>query len=166
MMRFMLRLAVLSAAILIAGCAGLMRGGGHSDVPNSVWTGRLSLQVESDPPQNFSAMYELKGNPEEGELALFTPLGSTVAVLAWKPNGATLTAANKTSTFESLDDLAQHATGADVPVIALFGWLHGENSDATATGWRADLSQLESGRLLARRTHFGPDATLRMVIDR
>jgi outer membrane lipoprotein LolB len=130
-----------------------------------MWSGRLSLQVESEPPQSFSATYELRGNAEQGELALFTPLGSTVAVLAWTPEGATLRADNRTRQFESLDALAQHVTGTAVPVAALFGWLRGEGADAVP-GWHAELSQLERGRLSARRTSPLPEAVLHMVIDR
>ena len=136
-----------------------------SDTETAEWTGRLSLQVESDPPQSFSAGYELKGSAEQGELALFTPLGSTVAVLSWGPGMATLRSSdNQVRQFDSLDSLAQQATGTAVPVAALFSWLKGEQ--ATQPGWHAELSQLQQGRLSARRISPAPEALLRMVIDR
>ena len=55
-------------------------------------------------------------------------------------------------------------TGNDLPIQALFGWLKG--IDVKVTGWEADLSRIESGRLLATRYSPLPTATLRIVLNR
>ena len=47
------------------------------------WSGRLSLQVHSEPAQSFAASFELKGQPGQGELKLISPLGSVLGVLRW-----------------------------------------------------------------------------------
>jgi len=124
----------------------------------------LALTVQSEQPQSFAAGFELKGHAGAGELALFTPLGSTLAVLAWAPGSATLRANGETRSFDSLDALASHVTGTAIPVAALFDWLAGTPS--AVPGWQADLSQLGSGRLLARRTDPAPAAELRLAFER
>ena len=129
-----------------------------------VWTGRLALAVEGQASQSFSAGFELKGAPENGELTLYNPLGGTLAVLAWSPGTATLRAGGTTRQFTSLEALAQEATGAPLPVAALFDWLAGKATPIE--GWEADLSQVADGRLRARRNAPPPVADLRVVFGR
>ena len=124
----------------------------------------MALQVESDPPQSFFAGFELKGTAQAGELSLFNPLGNTLAVLAWSPQAATLSSGGTTREFSSLDTLVAQVTGTPIPIPALFTWLAGEQ--ASATGWSADLSRLEDGRLVARRNAPLPVTVLRIVLDR
>jgi outer membrane lipoprotein LolB len=140
-----------------------MRAAGQKDLAISVWSGRLALQVEDNPSQSFSAGFELKGNAQEGELALYNPLGGTLAALAWAPGSATLRTGNQTRQFGSVDDLAAQATGTAIPVTALFDWLAG--TDTPVSGWQADLSQLSAGRLRARRVSPSPVTDLRVALD-
>ena len=49
----------------------------------------------------------------------------------------------QTREFDSVDALVAHATGAAIPVAALFDWLRG--IDTPVPGWQADLSQLAAG---------------------
>ena len=104
-----------------------------------MWTGRISLQVQSEtaPPetaQSFSAGFELKGRPERGELTLISPLGNVLGVLRWSPGEAVLDSGNqKIQRFASVDELMAQATGAAVPLSALFAWLQGDN--ASVSGW-------------------------------
>lgn len=158
--------ALLAAAFALAGCAQQPRAAAPTErvTPPASWTGRLGLQVESDKPQSFSAGFELKGNAGTGELVLLSPLGSTLAVLAWSPGNATLTSEGKTQNFPSLEALAQQATGTPLPVAALFDWLAGTNTPVP--GWQADLSQVPQGRLSAKRFDPQPAAQLRLVLDR
>ncbi|HEX2546955.1 MAG TPA: lipoprotein insertase outer membrane protein LolB [Ramlibacter sp.] len=155
-------LALVAAVLLLAGCAVAPRAAVPAGV--QVWTGRLALTVEQQASQSFSASFELKGAPEAGELTLFTPLGGTAAVLSWSPGAATLRSGNDVRQFPSLEALAQEATGAPLPIAALFDWLAG-----TATpvpGWEADVTQVAEGRLRARRTAPPPPADLRVVFER
>jgi outer membrane lipoprotein LolB len=123
------------------------------------------MQVDQTPEQSFAAAFELKGHAAAGELSLFTPLGSTLAVLRWSPGDATLTTGNDVRRFESLEALVSQATGTPIPVAALFDWLAGVATPVP--GWQADLSQLgASGRINARRTAPTPTVDLRVVLDR
>lgn len=153
----------LFAILLIAGCAQPPLAKGPDDLQNPVWRGRLALRVESEPPQSFSAGFELSGHARNGGLLLFSPLGTTLASLSWSPQAATLRNNGEVRQFDSLDALAEQATGTALPIGALFQWLAGE--EATAAGWEADLSQLKDGRLFARRSHPAPPAELRLILE-
>ena len=153
----------LLAAAFLAGCAAPARQ--TVDDGSAFWSGRLALQVESESPQSFAASFELKGSAERGELLLFSPLGQTLARLAWSPQQAHLQANGEERAFESLDALAAHVTGTALPVAALFDWLAGR--ERAVPGWQADLSQLqESNRLVARRSMPLPVAVLRVALQR
>jgi outer membrane lipoprotein LolB len=152
------------AVVLATGCATPPRTTVPADTATGPWSGRLALQVEDKQSQSFSAGFELKGSARAGELALFTPIGGTLAVLDWTPDSAVLRSEGKTRNFESVEALMTHATGAAIPVAALFDWLRGINTPVA--GWQADLSLLGQGRLRARRLEPAPQADLRVVLDR
>lgn len=148
----------------VAGCAH--RTGANATFPSDMqWNGRLALKVQSTPSQAFSADFELGGGPYTGLLVFFTPLGTTAARLQWAPGAATLVADGETRQFDSLAALAREATGAELPIAALFDWLQGR---ATAIpGWTVDLSALQQGRLQAvRATEALPRVELRIVLQR
>ena len=154
-------LSLALAALLLAGCAHPVRP--PEQRPAQFWSGRLALQVEESQSQSFAAAFELEGSPQTGELKLFSPLGGTLARLAWSPGSATLNSGSKSEQFDSLETLAAKATGTPIPVAALFDWLRGVNT--AASGWEADLSQLAEGRLRARRVSPPPAADLRVALD-
>ena len=154
----------LFAIFFIAGCAGNQRAAGQYDAQREEWAGRISLQVASEPVQSFSASFELKGRAEIGELTLISPLGNVLAVLRWSPGQALLDRGSQdTQRFASVDELMERATGAAIPLSALFAWLQGNN--ATASGWVADLTRHGEGRVSAKRTLPAPEANLRVVLD-
>ncbi|MEJ7931216.1 lipoprotein insertase outer membrane protein LolB [Ramlibacter sp. AN1015] len=158
------RSAALAVLAALAGCAPLPRTSRYEESAVPRWSGRLALQVQADPPQAFSAAFDLRGSVERGELALFTPLGNTAAVLSWAPGLAVLREEGRPPQgFASLEAVVSHALGASVPIEALFDWLRGV--DTRVAGWEADLSGRERGRLLARRREPGPSAQLRIVLD-
>lgn len=166
---FSLRPATLLAGLwiatfFIAGCAQLPGAPDTNDVEASSWTGRISLQLRSEPPQAFFAGFELKGDPAQGELILNSPLGNNLAVLRWSPGEAVLDSGNQLQRFASVNELIERATGAAVPLPALFDWLRGKNT--VAEGWRADLTQQAVGRISASRTEPPPQAELRIVLSR
>jgi outer membrane lipoprotein LolB len=150
----------LACALLLAGCAAP-----RSPTPPGVqaWSGRLALNVEGQASQSFSASFELKGAPQNGELSLFNPLGGTVAVLAWSPGSATMRANGKSRDFPSLEALAQEATGAPLPVASLFDWLAGRATPVA--GWNVDVTGAAEGRLHAQRTEPPPLVDLRVVFE-
>jgi outer membrane lipoprotein LolB len=156
------RLWVACCALLVTGCAVPPRTPVAPGV--QAWSGRLALTVEGQSSQSFSAGFELKGAPEAGELSLFNPLGGTIAVLGWTADSATLRSNGNTRQFPSLEALAQEATGAPLPVAALFDWLGGKPTPIA--GWQPDVSQVAEGRLRARRTDPPPPADLRVLFER
>jgi outer membrane lipoprotein LolB len=151
----------LLCAFLLAGCAVPPR----KPVPEGMqaWTGRLSLNVDGEAGKSFSAGFELRGAPEAGELGLFNPLGGTIALLSWGPGRATLQSNGSTRQFPSLEALAQEATGAPLPVAALFDWLAGKATPVE--GWQPDVSQVTEGRLRAQRNSPPPAADLRVLLE-
>lgn len=154
-------LLLAAGAIALAGCA---QPPAPSGADTSLWSGRLALQVEGQGSQSFSAMFELRGTPQAGGLVLLSPLGNRLAQLDWKDGHAELVSAQERRTSDSLDGLLQDVTGTRIPVAALFHWLQG--TQATAPGWRADLSAIAEGRLVAYRDEPAPPATLRIALTR
>ncbi len=151
--------APLALPALLAGCAAPAR----APVDGARWSGRLALQVEGDAQRSFSAGFDLRGSARAGELELTTPLGSLAALLQWAPGSARLwTPGQPARTAASLDQLVSQATGAPLPVAALFDWLAG--IPTSAEGWQADLSQRPQGRLRARKL-TAPAADLRLVLE-
>ncbi|WP_188707808.1 outer membrane lipoprotein LolB [Polaromonas eurypsychrophila] len=154
--------SLLFATIFIAGCAHQPRAEGQNEAKNSVWSGRISLQVQSDPVQAFFAGFELRGTPAQGELVLNSPLGTSLAVLRWSPGEAVLDSGGQVQRFDSVDALIEKVTGAALPLAALFDWLAGKN--IALAGWSADLSQQAEGRISASRTTPQPRTDLRIVL--
>jgi len=153
---------ILFAIFLIAGCTHSTGATGQNVIKNS-WQGRLALWVDSEPPQSFAAAFELTGTAQAGELKLYTPIGTTLALLTWSRESALLRANGEVRSFDSLDALALQATGATIPIGSLFDWLGGS---ATQTeGWHADVTQLGSGRVTARRATPLPAAELKLLLD-
>jgi outer membrane lipoprotein LolB len=163
-LRLLLVYGCLSATFLVAGCAHPISATALNESKKELWTGRISLHVKSEPEQSFSAGFELKGKPERGELTLISPLGNVLGVLRWSPGKAELDSGNqKIQRFDSVDALMAQATGAAVPLSALFAWLQGDN--ANVSGWSADLSRQSEGRISAKRSQPTPQTDLRVVLD-
>ena len=134
------------------------------DPQNGFWAGRISLRVLGEPEQFFSAGFELKGTAAQGELTLTSPLGTVLGVLRWTPTGAMLDSGNQQPRrFDSVDALMAQATGAGVPLDALFAWLRGNG--ASVDGWSADLSRFSEGRIAAKRLQPVPPVDLRVILD-
>jgi len=169
---FALRACLLAVIILIAACAHKQGATGLNDsekasgnsVLTAFWSGRISLQLQSEPPQAFFAGFELKGKASDGELTLISPLGSILGIMRWSPSEAILEQGGTVRRFASTDDLLAQATGAAVPISALFDWLAG--IDTPTPGWAADLSQQPAGRITAKRSNPTPQADLRIVLDK
>lgn len=150
---------LLLCALWLAGCAQPMPS---APVEENSWNGRIALQIDGQASQSFSAMFELRGTAQAGGLVLLSPFGNRIAQLDWKDGHAQLVSGQDTRTSDSLDTLLQDVTGTRIPVTALFSWLKG--TQASATGWQADLTGIADGRLTARRDNPQPTATLRIAL--
>ena len=150
----------------MAGCAAPSRTAKplSAEQANSPeWQGRISVQVQGDNPSSMSASFLLRGDAKSGELDLYSPLGTTLGALQWTPQLVQLSDGGKHQYFNSLAELTEKATGAALPVDAIFDWLQGR--DSQAFGWQADLSGVSQGSLSARRTVPAPEVTLRIKLD-
>lgn len=145
----------------LVGCATSRPG---AEKPAAYWSGRLALQLQSTPPQNWSASFELQGSAEQGQMVLLSPLGTTLAKLSWSPRSALLEQGADKTESSNLQSLSQKLTGTDLPIHAIFEWLQGR--ETSARGWDVDLSALNEGRLSARRMAPAPEALLRILLDR
>jgi outer membrane lipoprotein LolB len=155
------QLLALMCVLLLSACATPPRAALPGE---TAWNGRLSVRVDSDPPQSFSAGFDLRGSPHTGELQLTSPLGNTLATVLWSPQGAELRQGQQVTTRSSLELLTTELSGTSLPVAALFGWLQGQHSE-DAHGWQADLARQPEGRITARRTAPLPAAELRIVFQ-
>jgi outer membrane lipoprotein LolB len=152
--------ASLLLPLLLTGCAAP-----RAPITEGVaaWNGRLALSIDSDPPQSYSAGFDLHGSSLAGELLLATPLGTTLATITWSPGRAEMTQGERTTRRNSLEQLTTDLGSSAVPVAALFSWLQGQ--PAQAAGWQADLSRHADGRITARRTQPLPTAELRLIFE-
>ena len=155
--------ALLCAAVLMAGCATPPKPGTMNGSEAWPWRGRMSVRIESQPVQSFTAGFELSGNAGAGALTLYTPLGTTAAAMAWSPQLSLLRVNSQTQQFSSLEALMQQTLGTALPVEGLFAWLAGE--PMTVPGWQVDLSQRGQGRISARRQLPLPEAELRLAME-
>lgn len=127
------------------------------------WSGRLGLQLQSNPPQNWSASFELKGSAAQGQLVLFSPIGTTLAQLSWTPQSALLEQGQERMTGKDLKSLSQRLTGTELPIGDLFEWLSGRFGGSP--DWQVDLSAYSQGRVIAKKSLSGPEAVLRILLD-
>lgn len=159
--------ALYSTTVLMTGCA-FSPGATTYDPTSSPWRGRLAVRVDADelsqPSRSISAGFELTGNAIEGGLTLYSPIGSTAAVLRWSKHDASLFSQSELRHFPSLKALIAQAVGTDIPVEALFSWVAGTH--ASSKGWTADLTAYANGKITATRSAQGPAAELRIVLDR
>lgn len=149
------------ALALVTGCVSVPATRVGLTNPSEVWAGRLAIRVEDQPSQSFSTSFELKGSAQVGELSLLSPIGSTIALLAWQPGSASLHTPSGRKDYASIDDLIVKATGSAIPVLALFDWLDGRATPVA--GWQVDLTEKPNGRLTARKA--APATELRLILE-
>lgn len=154
----------LAASLALLGCATPNRPPTAIGTTTAQeWQGRISVSVQNNPPTAMSAGFSLRGNAVQGELDLYSPLGTTLASLQWNPQSVRLVQGQTPEHFESLDQLTEKTTGAPLPIEAIFGWLQGR--PLSAQGWQADLTDASQGRLTAQRITPLPEVTLRIKLD-
>ena len=150
--------------VLLAGCATPVPIRSVSQAPSTKqWQGRISVTVQSDPPRNMSAGFSLDGDARQGELNLFSPLGTTLATLQWNPTSTQWLQGSQQRRYDSMAHLTEETTGAALPMDAMFEWLEGRATPSP--GWQADLSALNQGSLIAKRITPEPLVVLRIKLD-
>ena len=152
------RLAAAALLLSLAACATA------PPRPAPDLAGRLALRIEAGAgaaARSLTTHFELRGDAQNGELQLSTPLGSTAAQARWRPGAAELITPGGTRRYDGLDALAQDMLGETMPLAALIDWLRGRPwSGAPNTpsgggfeqlGWRIDLSRFAEGWVVAAR---------------
>ena len=166
-----LRLATLTGSLLLAStclltsCSIFSSKSKHTVLAqNGHWEGRLQLKILQKKPEQFSANFTLEGTAQQGELTIYSPIGTTVAVASWDAAGATLTEGSQKHAFESMDALTERLTGASLPLPPLMAWL---NSDGPAVvGWEIRSENPQAGRrLFAKRMQPLPQLHLTLILD-
>ena len=160
----MLRLfGCVMLSLMLSACATGMKPKKLNAETTQEWSGRISLQVQSDPPQQLNASFGLQGGPDNGQLDVFSPFGTTLATLQWTPQEAVLHQGNQQQRFASITVMTERLTGAQLPMTELFDWLKGQPT--AVAGWQTDISQLGSGWLIATRTSPAPTVLLKIKLD-
>jgi len=128
------------------------------------WEGRLTLRIEKNPPEQFSTSFEMTGRPEQGQLSLLSPLGTTMAMVRWNPQGANLLQGSEVQSFASMDELTLRLTGAALPLPQLMAWL--DRTGPPVNGWQINAQALKSGRrVMAERQQPMPALQLTVLLD-
>lgn len=129
------------------------------------WTsGRLSVRVEAaagKPASSATAAFDLRGNAEQGELRLNSPLGTVMASARWAGDGAVLATGQGEARYPDLETLSREALGEVLPLRAFPDWLAGRPWAGAAStprpdgfeqlGWRVSLVAFAQGSLEAVR---------------
>ena len=162
-MNVLRRFGCVLLALMVSACATSTKPKIPTADTTQEWSGRISLQVQSDPPQQLNASFGLQGGAQKGQLDVFSPFGTTLATLQWTPQEAVLQQGNQQQRFASITALTERLTGAQLPMTELFDWLNGQPT--AVTGWQTDISQLDSGWLIATRTSPVPTVLLKIKLD-
>ena len=157
----------LALLVLLTACSTAPR---HVAVdptnPDAIghWEGRLNLRLAKNPPEQFSTSFEMTGRPEQGQLSLLSPLGTTMAMVRWNPQGASLQQGSDVQNFTSMDELTLHLTGAALPLPQLMAWL--DRTGPPVQGWQINAQALKSGRrVMAERQQPLPALQLTVLLD-
>ncbi len=162
-MNMLRRFGCVLLALILSACATSTKTKMPTVETSQEWSGRISLQVQSNPPQQLNASFALQGGAQKGQLDVFSPFGTTLATLQWTPQEAVLHQGNQQQRFASITVLTERLTGAQLPMTELFDWLNGQPT--AVEGWQTDVSQLGSGWLIATRTSPAPGVLLKIKLD-
>jgi outer membrane lipoprotein LolB len=164
--QFHWKVLLASGLLLLSACATRTPELRPADA--HFWSGRMALQIASQPPQSLSAGFELTSQQQTGELKLLSPLGSILAQLEWAPGRARLEQGGQIWQNNSLDGLLVQLTGAPLPMEALIDWLQAVPTQIP--GWTADLTRIKEGKLWVQNTPSSsvpapPQVTLQLIVE-
>ena len=153
--------------VLLSACAHSPRQAANHTSSMALmghWEGRLTLRVAKNPPEQFSTAFEMSGHAEQGQLHFLSPLGTTLAVVRWNPQGASLQQNSDIQQFTSMNELTQRLTGAALPLPQLLIWL--DRAGPAVAGWEVKAEVLKNGRrVLAERQQPLPALQLTLLLD-
>jgi outer membrane lipoprotein LolB len=167
--------AMLSVALLVAGCANRLDAS-----VGPVLSGRLAVHVDAQPgaPANsFSSAFELSGDETRGQMRLTSPLGAQLALAQWGDGGVELTTSQGSQRFSDLASLSSNVLGAALPLGALTHWLKGQAWPGAPSeplgsgqgfrqlGWTIDLARYAPDHLIQAHSDGPPGIDVRAKID-
>ena len=160
----------LPASVWLAWCVALSSCG-HAPIrppvtasttPALEWHGRFALTQDSEPAQSFSASFELTGSVRQGDLRVFSPIGTVVHHLRWDDTQAELLDTSPQQRFDNLSELIRATLGVELPIEAFFDWLCG--LPTAAPGWRVEINPDQPGKIKAVRSNPAPQTELRVIL--
>ena len=134
-----MRIFLVAVALLIAACSTpLPQGTTNLPLQNTAYhdeislTGRLSVSYwQNGKREALQGKFSWDQHKDTTHIALFSPLGQTIAHIAITPGLATLKQSGMpVREANNIDDLTQDALGWPMPVSGLRDWLQGFNRDA------------------------------------
>jgi outer membrane lipoprotein LolB len=138
-------IAMLTPALLLAGCASLSTPSAPDEVSRAAQQavqrpyhdiielgGRLSVRYQQNgSDQAIHGSFNWSQSPERTMVAMLSPLGQTIATIDVTPSQSTLVQAGQPPrTATDVDALAANALGWPLPVSGLREWLQGFALDA------------------------------------
>jgi outer membrane lipoprotein LolB len=102
----------------------------------------------------MSAGFSLDGDARQGELNLFSPLGTTLATLQWNPATTQWLQGGQHRRYDSMAHLTEETTGAALPMDAMFDWLQGKTC----------VTRMASGSIGTQSRHFDRQALISRTI--
>jgi len=153
--------AMLAAAVTLAGCAALAPSPpAGSDAPFDI-VGRVAVNFEG---QAFTSNLRWQHAPGTGEVWLSTPLGQTLAHIQSSATETRLTTADQQQyRAASVEALTRRALGWELPLSRLTWWVRGEPVPGGAPAQikrdeRSRIAQLEQDGWRIVYENYPPDA--------
>jgi len=151
--------------VALSGCSVFsppVKQATQAPVPH--WEGRLQVRVLLANPELFSANFELQGSPQRGELTIYSPIGTTLAVASWTENDALLKQGMSEKHYANMEELTKQLTGTRLPLPTLMSWLNADGE--SIQGWEIRSENLPAGRrIYAQRNHPSPPLQLTLLIN-
>ncbi|MCL2872063.1 MAG: lipoprotein insertase outer membrane protein LolB [Betaproteobacteria bacterium] len=156
----MFKFAAMLAAVLLAGCASLQRGGDDvsevsaADVPFHA-QGRFSARYEE---QAVAARFDWRHAPDADDIHLIAPLGVTVARLTREGEIVTVERADHSQHTQRVTDwgeLTTQAFGFSLPVESLAYWIRGVPMPGAAAITRDEAGRIDSLRQQGWEIQYG-----------
>lgn len=158
---------MLAALLTLAGCASretVFRPDATSAAADTPFrtSGRLSVRIDG---KGQMANFDWQHAPGRDELAVNTPVGSTVARLTRDASGVTLDTDGKTWHAPDVEGLTEARLGWTLPLGNLAWWIRGRPAPGVPAQFGADGSLLQQGWIIRFAAEDGSPSPYPKRID-
>ncbi|MSQ56320.1 MAG: hypothetical protein EXR35_02060 [Limnohabitans sp.] len=150
------------AVFFLPACAQLPNSSQTSD-NDLLIQGRLSLQIDSAPPQVLFAPFEMRGNALKGQIDIYSPFGSILAQAIWDSEQALLINGQRRQVFANMNDLGQKLLSTPISLPEVIQFYQSKSSTPVLNGWVAKRETPD--RLVLDRHTPLPHIQLKIQID-